>query len=544
MTLRSFFLTLGASVLGALALAAASFIWILSQSPLALDDGGTLDAPAAAMFVPRQAPIVASLLANPSRLEALLQLQTPLSDRRRIQRELNETESGLLAAAKLKYNRDIRAWLGDEVTIAVTALDYDRNPENGSQPGYLLVAEAKNGAAAREFLQVFFARSALAGTADLEFEPYKGTNLIYPRQRETGEVSLASAVVGDRYVLFANHPKVLRDAINNVQAARLNLANAPAYQQAIEALDAPRIATVFANLPALAAVPPGALPPEPPTLMLALQTNERGLVAQAALAGLDTAASLPRLNQPVTALQYLPANSSLVVAGSDLQQLWTQLQDNLAAGSPIAQLLDRALASIEEPLGLDLAADIFTWARGEYALALLPGADGRALDWFFAAERSEGTEAAIAHLDELARARDLSVGILPIDETKVTAWTQLIAADRQIRADVRGVRATAGNYQLLARSWGAIEQAIAGSEPTSGRVRQALAALPEANNGYLYVNWPESQPLLERRLPGVRLLEAAAQPLLERLRSLAIASTGSDDGVGRATVAFELSLEN
>jgi len=32
------------------------------------------------------------------------------------------------------------------------------------------------------------------------------------------EETLSGAVVGDRFVLFANYPKVLRDAINNVQA--------------------------------------------------------------------------------------------------------------------------------------------------------------------------------------------------------------------------------------------------------------------------------------------------------------------------------------
>jgi len=32
------------------------------------------------------------------------------------------------------------------------------------------------------------------------------------------EETLSGAVVGDRFVLFANDPKVLRDAINNVQA--------------------------------------------------------------------------------------------------------------------------------------------------------------------------------------------------------------------------------------------------------------------------------------------------------------------------------------
>ncbi|NJL02627.1 MAG: DUF3352 domain-containing protein [Spirulinaceae cyanobacterium SM2_1_0] len=544
MTLRSFFITLGTVVFGALVLAIASFFWLLAQSPLSLGTDRSVATPSAAMFVPRQAPLVASLLVNPSRLEALLQLQRPLGDRRRVQRELSEIETGLLERTGLRYRRDIRPWLGDEVTVALTALDFDRDPENGQQPGYLLIATAKDGQRAREFLQVFFARSALAGQADLEFEPYQGTNLIYPRRRETGETPLASAVVGDRYVLFANHPQVLRAAINNVQATRLNLATAPAYQRALATLTAPRIATVFANLPALAAAPPGALPPEPPTLMLSLQASDRGLTAQTALAGFAPARDLPTATAPVAALDYLPAASSVAIAGRDLQALWQQLNDSLAAGSPLAQLLTKALAKIEEPLGVDLARDVFDWARGEYALALLPSANGAALDWVFAAERSEGTAAAIAHFDDLARDRDLSVGTLPFDDLKVTAWTQLLAANRQITADVRGVRASVGDYELLASSLNALEQALDNPADPDSRFRQAFAQLPAANNGSLYVDWSRSQPLLERRLSGLRLLTATAQPLLERLRAFALVNTGQDDEIVRAAIAFDLTLED
>ncbi len=538
MTLRSFFLTLGTLVLGALTLAAASLFWLLSQSPLQLSDGGTLAAPTAAMFVPRQAPIVASLVVNPSRLEALLQLQTPLGDRRRVQREFDAITAGLLRGTGLSYRRDIRRWLGDEITVAVTALDFDRDPENGAQPGYLLIATAQQGALARNFLQVFFARSALAGVADLEFEPYKGTTLIYPRRRDTGATPLASALVGDRYLLVANHPQVLREAINNVQATRLSLAQAPAYQQALASLEEPRLGLIFANLPALAAVPPGALPPEPPTLLLALQTRDRQLVAQAALTGLTPTTASPPAAAPLQVLDYLPADSSVAIAGRDLQSLWAHLQASFPAGSPLGQLLSRALGAIEAPLGINLAEDIFAWAQGDYALALLPSGSGPAFDWVFAAERSDGAAAAIAHLDDLARAQDLSLGTVPLGDTKVTAWTQLVASQGKIQAEVRGVRGRVGNVELLASSFAAIAPALTPAESAPQANRAFLATLPATSRGYFYLDWPRSRPLLEENLPGVRLLLAAGQPLLERLRSLALANTGNRDGLSQATITF------
>jgi len=57
-------------------------------------------------------------------------------------------------------------------------------------------------------------------------------------------------VVGDRFVLFA-YPKVLRDAINNVQAPELNLTSS-SHQQALTRLPQNRISVTFLNLPSVA----------------------------------------------------------------------------------------------------------------------------------------------------------------------------------------------------------------------------------------------------------------------------------------------------
>ncbi|MEY3826989.1 MAG: hypothetical protein RLZZ148_1807, partial [Cyanobacteriota bacterium] len=74
MKLRSFFYILGATVIILLVVATASFAWILADSPLSLLKGGVLREPAAAIFVPKQAPVMVSLLVNPERLESFGQL--------------------------------------------------------------------------------------------------------------------------------------------------------------------------------------------------------------------------------------------------------------------------------------------------------------------------------------------------------------------------------------------------------------------------------------------------------------------------------------
>jgi hypothetical protein len=265
MKLRSFFYVLAAGAVVLLSIAVAGFFWLTSQSPLNLLKGGAVANPSTAIFVPKQAPVMVSLLVNPDRLETFRQLVASPINRRQSRAELNKLEGSLLTNTGLNYQRDVRPWLGDEITLAVTSLDFDRNKENAAQPGYLLAVTTKDAQRARDFLQLFYSKQAATGTQELVFEKYKGVNLIY-RRPPTGLKALlggarqnqnyetwTSAVVGDRFVLFANHPKVLRDAINNVQVESLNLASDGEYQQMLESLAEPRIGLSFVNLPALSA---------------------------------------------------------------------------------------------------------------------------------------------------------------------------------------------------------------------------------------------------------------------------------------------------
>ena len=562
MKLRSFFITLTAVVLLLLSIAGGSLYWVLAQSPLNLVKGGVRAEPAAAIFVPRQAPLMASILVNPDRLQAFQQLASPVGRRRRSRAELNQLKKSLLANTGLNYQKDIQPWLGDEITLAVTSLDFDRDPETGVQPGYLLALTTKDPELAREFLQISFSEQAIAGSSDLVFEQYKGVNLIYKRPLEPGEDSTnlaTSAVVGD-FVLFANHPKVLRDAINNVEVPDLNLKNAPAYRDALKTILEPRIGVAYLNLPAVSAWIANAPAPETPevkqAIAVVLSLQPQGLAAQTALIGVAGEENqAPALSAPVGALQYIPAPSALAAAGTKLNQFWRQIATGLEPDSPLQQLLSQALNRIQEPLGIDLPQDIFSWVQGEYALALVPRPERQQPDWVFVAEKVPGAnlEPAIEHLDKLAKQQGLSVGDVPLLNTEVTAWTQLLTASRdkagkketavRLDAQVKGVHTSIGNYEIFATSLEALDRAIAGADTSllgSEAFKLSTAPLPRENDGYFYIDWKESQPIFEQQFPLVRVVELAGKPLFDHLRSLALASQGSENGVRRATVFFKL----
>ena len=561
MKLRSFFLTLAIVSVILLSLGGSSFYWLLSQSPLSLLEGGVRSEPAAAIFLPKQTPVMVSLLVNPDRLESFRQLVATPDERRRAHQEFNQLKNSLLANTGLNYATDVRPWLGDEVTLAVTSLDFDRDQGNGIKPGYLLAVTTKNKQRAADFLQLYFSKATTSGTTDLVFEQYKGVGLIYQTPLETcvGEGcprALASAVVGD-FVIFANAPKVLRDAINNVQAKDLNLQNSRPYKQALQTIEEKRIGVIYSNLPKLSAwlanQPALDTDEVKQRLAVALALDRQGLVAETALIGAeDVEEKGTILSEPVEALQYIPSSSILALAGRDLSQLWEDISGGLEADNPaVAGLLERAIARLQGNWGLNLPEDIFSWVKGDYALALMPSNNKGEQDWVFIAQKTPESEAAIEKLDSLAKNQGLSVGKLPFDNRDITAWTKLVTASSKkkkdsprLEAQVGGVRTSTGQYDIFTTSLDTLSQALAGKRTSlvnSEKFVQGIASLPKENNGYLYVDWRESEPAFAKNIPAFRIVELAGRPLFKNLRSLTLSSSGSENGVSRATAFLKLS---
>ena len=576
---RSFFSLLAIGVLVLLLTAIGGFYWLVRESPLTLLQGGNQKTPEAAMFVPKQAPVMVSMLANPDRLESFRQVVTLPGERRRSRLELNQLKTNLLANTGLDYRRDIQPWLGDEITLAVTAIDIDRDDHNGRQPGYLMALATKDAARSREFLDLLFDKRAIAGT-DLTSEEYKGVRLIYDNSRPQvdkqntlertakSEQTLAGAVVGSRFVLFANHPKVLRDAINNVQATDLNLTSFNEYQQALTQLPQSRIGLIFLNLPNVATWQ--GLEPQPHTYesqIIALELNRQGLLAETTLLAApeqEISPPAPMLSQLVGALQYIPSATGFSISGSDLSQLkntnlnqlWTQVSDVVSGSGydAISRLVNQPLANLQARWGIDLPQDIFSWVKGEYALGLLPHADKTTPDLIFVAEKSDGAEQAISRLNAIAAEKGLSITPLPLGNQKVSAWTELTTApdsgievDRAsiaLKAKVYGVRAEVGNYEIFTTSVEAMDEAIKANQKGSlvdePKFLASINALPKPNQGYMYLDWTASQGILERQLPILKLLEIAGKPFFSNLRSLTTSSYGSETGLVKGGVFFRL----
>ncbi|MCC5608785.1 DUF3352 domain-containing protein [Nostoc sp. CHAB 5834] len=557
---RSFIGFIVAGAIALLVIAIAGFYWFSAKSPANLT--ASTSQPSAAIFVSKLSPVMVSLLVNPDRLQAL-----------EGEGELSKLKTSLFAKSGIDYKEDVQPWLGDEITLAITTLDIDRDRENGQQAGYLLALATKQPQKSREFVELLFSKRALGG-ANLAVEQYKGVKLIYDNQEVSTEEkiqnpkskiqnSLAGAVVGEGFVLFANDPKVLRDAINNVQAPDLNLTSSPEYQKATKQLPKGGLAVAFLNLPIVAKWQGLELPEQSYySEVISLALNPKGLLAETSfLTSSEIVSPSSPLSKPVGALQYVPASAGLAISGSnlsnlgnsDLAKLWRQATATIyGSEEDVVSRLAKPLVDVQKSWGINLSEDIFSWVQGEYAIALLPGKEQTTPHWIFVVEKSESVEKGVARLDAIASSNGLSINPLTLSKQKISAWTELTTATKKsdvkegtsfsIETKVRGLHTTLGNYEIFTSDLETMDEILTTKDNSlidNPNFKDSIAAIHQPNQGYIYLDWTKSQNLLERQVPILKLVEVLGKPFFDNLRSLTVSSYGTDTGALKGGVFFQ-----
>ncbi|AFY44262.1 hypothetical protein Nos7107_3697 [Nostoc sp. PCC 7107] len=536
----SFFGLIAAGAIALILIAIAAF-WFLTKSPVNLV--ASTSQPGAAIFVSKLSPVMVSLLTNPDRLQALER-----------NGEISQIKTSLLAKSGIDYQKDIQPWLDNEITLAVTTTDIDRDSVNGQQPGYLMAVATNKQDKSREFVELLFSKRVLAG-ANLDTEEYQGVKVLYDSQ-------LAAAVVGDGFVLFANDPSVVKDAINNVQAPDLNLTSSPQYQKATQQLPTASLAVAFLNFPIIAQWQGLELPePTYDSEIISLGLNSKGLLAETSfLSGLELTPPSSPLAKPVGALKYIPASAGLAISGanlsnlgdSDLAKFWTQMKIAISgSGTDVISRLVQPLTEVRKTWGINFSQDIFSWVKGEYAIALLPRTGQILPDWVFVVEKVESVPEGIAKLDAIASSSGLSSSNLSLDKQKISAWTQLTAKqtpakDRPlftIEAQAQGIHTTLDNYEIFTSDLATMDEVLTNQEKSligDRNFQNSVAAIPQPNQGYVYIDWAKSQRILERQIPVLKLIEVLGKPFFNSLRSLTISSYGSETNALKGGVFLQL----
>ena len=511
--------------------------------------------PQGTVFVTKQSPLMVSLLLNPQQINSLLKFVPRSNESKNVMAGMEKLRTTLLTQAQIDSLDDIKDWIDDEVTFAVTSLDYDDDRDNGTQPGYLLAVKNNDRQLASQFLQTYYTPEIVGGNenSQLTFDEYQGVNIIYryPTNSFSRVKTLAAAVVGD-FVLFANDLPVLIDAINNAQAVDLNLDHDLDYQNSIATLPENKVGVVYLNLPNTSAwitnKPEIEDVANTQSLTLTLQLNNYGVITRSALFTGQENEKATTFDSVPNSLKYVSDESILTIAGFNLQELGIDIKTEAGVNNPFAQILTQIISPLDSSLPFNLEEDVFAKVTGEYAFSLTTKEEQKTLDWFFVNELMEEQGALSPTFDEMAQSSDLSIGNLPIEEDSVVTWTKLITSDDDsssvLEAEIKGVHTEVDNYEILSSSVGLLSDSLSKS---SGRLlksnawEKSIDALPRENNGYLYLKWKPLKPYLVRRLPLLKIVELGFKPLFDNLDSVTVTDEGVEEGIQKGSVFFKFS---
>jgi Protein of unknown function (DUF3352) len=548
MKLRSLTVAIIVGIFALLIVGTNAYGWVSAHRSMLLLTRNRSQPPTTAIFVPKTAPTTISLLANIDDLASLNRLATPVSQRQQSFQAVKKWKQQLGDRLHLDYQREIAPWLGEEITVAMTDLDFDRRSQNGSQAGYLAVLSSRNVKLSSEKIQAWWDKQVTAKR--LEFESYQGVKIGYNNRDQ-----IASAIVGDRYVLFANHPKVLREAINNLQTPNLSILENPDYQRVLAANNHHKIGVGYARLSDLQRWLGKETGTKYRIAGVNLGVDRQGLIADMSLYPVGTPTSIetpPISNRPklVNTLKYLPRQSKIAIAGTDLANWQQQSIAILPELKSIPLLLARNLTNISKQIGIDLTQNIFSWTTGEYALAAIPNLNRNITDWAFIAERTQPAlaDAAILHFDELASLAGYNVGLLPWQGKQVVGWTKLITDTKseatQLIAQVSGVHTTvADRYTILASSVEAIDSTLKAIDRqsilASDRYHRAANLLAATETGYLYGNWQTISPLLPKQLREQSLVKLVSEGILSGLPNISI-NNSTQAGVRQISLLLQV----
>ncbi|MEL6262746.1 MAG: DUF3352 domain-containing protein [Cyanobacteria bacterium J06626_6] len=506
-------------------LGVGAFAYLSTSSPLSLLAGSDRPIAAATVFIPKRSPFTLSLLTNPERLLTLEQAIADADQRQIALDEANQLKRTLLEATGLDYDQDIQPWIGDEVTFAYTDLDLDIDPSNGAQPGYLIAVEIApdRQQQAQSFLQLFWQQQALTGNSPTGTQ-ISGVRVLSSSKRFRS-MATATALVGDRFVIFANDSRVIARSIRSAQTAA-NLAQTANYRESAAQLPQSRLALAYFdshlfNQPKVNQ-PQAYQQLTANHLAISFSLTPAGLIANAKLPG---SAASQRLDKPVDAMTYLPADSKVALASRQLTQLGDLRSEVGIRLSALPNFLTAGQTVEQTPEAEGDFTALWNWAQADYALGQI--GSGGSQDWILVVAR-DGADAVegINNVDSAAIAQGYSVVPITIGDYRATAWTRFQASQKRTAAASRletellGLHLQLDRYEIFAGSLAAMNSALAAPANSllqSERFVQAIAPLPQPNQGYTYIDWPALTPTISRAFPLFGLIQATARPLLRHI---------------------------
>jgi hypothetical protein len=117
----------------------------------------------------------------------------------------------------------------------------------------------------------------------------------------------------------------------------------------------------------------------------------------------------------------------------------------------------------------------------------------------------------------------------------------------RLEAQVQGVHAAVGNYEIFTSSIEAMDQALKGLENSlvkSDKFKKRSRPYLNKMMAICISTGHEEENVHRASVPIVQVVELVGKPLFDHLRSLSVSSYGIDNGVQRSKLFFRLDNAN
>lgn len=383
-------LSLGTSV--GLAVGGSLAWWLTQQRPVAGLPGGS-------DVIPQEAVTAIAFSTDEGQWQQLKRfgnsdMQSSVTNRLAQWRDRLMTDNGL------NYQRDIKPWVGPEITVAFLLPPAPKADANNNSiqpytsPGQGTTAESSivvMPIVNPEKANQWWAQPAVAKNQDWVDREYKGLRI----REVQGQTERAYAIVklDDRFVIVGDDSQSLERVIDTYRGGAA-LTKTPGYGSAFGQLASDNekpLLRFYVNVPAARTLTQSnPLQPLPPLSLVPLRNNQ-GTVGNLTvesdglqLRGVSWLAANSKYRYRVTnnAKQIpdlLPADALLVTSGGNFQQFWQDysqpISDDSASANAIPGSNLLSPNSLEQGLtrltGLNLQSDVLPWTNGEYAMALI-----------------------------------------------------------------------------------------------------------------------------------------------------------------------------
>ena len=448
-----------------------------------------------------------------------------------------------LTSNGLNYNRDIKPWVGQEVTVAFLP-PVSNNNQPASQPFNpnglvdtppVFILPIANRAQAQALMAI---PKTADGQAWVERD-YKGQKIREVHGQE--EPAYAATVIDNRIVVVSPSAPAIEQVIDTFKG-KPPLSRISEYSQAFKQLKtvAPFV-RLYVNVPATekmtASNPAQPIPPQ----ALSLLHNNQGMVSTVNLVqegvrlqGLSWVAPDSKVryrtdNKAQRMPSLLPSQTVMMTSGGSFKQFWqetSQKNDKNPAPRASGYSLSTIQSGLENLTGMNVEKDFLPWMDGEFALGLITEpatapTPAAGIMLLIQASDRRAAEQALKKLDQVVKDRyQFQVSQSDAGVVKwVSQFTALSTTHGWLDGNVLYLAIGPGVSNLVAPAAG---KTLAEAD----LFRRATATDLPANNGHFFLN---AEPLANNANLPFPILPTENRAVLSAIRAIGV-TTAVQDG--------------